>query len=103
MVSGTHTKGLDLLDPKPSIGSLLETLLNLNASKINSEVWTSSENNTNVAETAHSLANHEGKQLKLKKMTLKECELQILAQAVTRRALAEAEALELANLEKKRH
>jgi hypothetical protein len=39
--------------------------LNLNASKINSEIWASSENNTNVAEAAHSLANREGKQLKL--------------------------------------
>jgi hypothetical protein len=37
----------------------------LNASKINPEIWASSSNNTNAAESAHALANREGKQLKL--------------------------------------
>ncbi|PKY60790.1 hypothetical protein RhiirA4_519938 [Rhizophagus irregularis] len=39
--------------------------LNLNASKIDPEIWASSANNTNVAEAAHALANREGKHLKL--------------------------------------
>ena len=39
--------------------------LNLNASKMDPEIWASSVNNTNVAEAAHALANREGKQLKL--------------------------------------
>ncbi|PKY26344.1 hypothetical protein RhiirB3_441614 [Rhizophagus irregularis] len=39
--------------------------LNLNASKINPEIWASSENNTNAIEATHALANWEGKQLKL--------------------------------------
>ncbi|PKY31772.1 hypothetical protein RhiirB3_393557, partial [Rhizophagus irregularis] len=139
--------------------------LNLNASKIDPEIWASSANNTNVAEAAHALANREGKHLKLltaiirgrtrngknkpilvdstnikaessqpkrkgqfastrnskqckitenntenidfdieeRKIALKERELQICVQeAAARKALAEAEAMELINLEKKK-
>ncbi|CAG8556492.1 9446_t:CDS:2, partial [Diversispora eburnea] len=107
--------------------------LNLNASKIDSEVWTSSENNTNalkiidtqnkfgVPYSRHKRNNKNDKvlediinttnenlkrkdfELEEKKMALKECELQILTQeAATRGAIIKAEALELANLEKKK-
>ena len=58
-----YLKNLDWIDyySKPYVIASL----NLNASKIDSETWASSVDNTNVAEAAHALANQEGKQLKL--------------------------------------
>ncbi|CAG8596735.1 5871_t:CDS:2, partial [Diversispora eburnea] len=84
---------------------------------MNSEIWAISENNTSVVEAALSLANDEGKQLKLLKTMItfvdyylflyeisrkkNESELQILAQEVaTGKAIAKV--LEIVNLEKKK-